>query len=62
MRRSKIDQTATTIGPPGEDLESYLSRTLELSMAEGLTAWEIVALVDELEERWGIRLHRHRYD
>lgn len=57
MRHVKIDQTIEDIGAPGANLGAYLSRTVELSMAAGLTTWEIVAVVDRLEKLWDVRLH-----
>lgn len=57
VRNFEIQRIADRFGPPTAEDEDYLNDAVCAGIDGGLTAQEIVALIDELERRWKIRLH-----
>ncbi len=62
MRRGEIERVANRIDAAGRPPHEILVDAVDTGITMGLTAPEIVALVDLLEVRLDMRLHPVRFD
>lgn len=62
MRKAEIERVADRIDTQGRSARQILMDAVDTGIAMGLTAPEIVALIDLLEVRLDMRLHPVRFD
>ncbi|MEW5727866.1 MAG: hypothetical protein AB1918_08580 [Pseudomonadota bacterium] len=62
VRKNEVSRIAGLIPTAGRTARDVLMDAVDLGVAQGLSAPELVALIDLLEERLGTELHPVRFD
>lgn len=62
IRRNEVARIADLVVTAGRAARDVLMDAVDLGVAQGLSAPELVALIDLLEERLGTELHPVRFD